>query len=547
MREMPIASVVRRMASSSFPSDPRSPAAPHSRRASFSSRHAIAATAIPALLLLLCVFTAPGNHDESQYVAGAALARSGLIYRDYASLQPPLQSWVYAPLAMLFPGWTLLAMRVATALLGAAIASATYRAQRILGIAPRIACLATLLMASCAAYQFTGSVVRNDAMPAALSAWAMVALLSGITNGRLRPIAIAGLLLGAAVGAKLSYAPVLACVSLVLVVQSRRTGFGRPALFAAGALLGLMPMLAAWAAAPDAFVYGVLTYARTAPFDWYAASGRARELGIGFKLLTLTTDALLGPVLLAAVVAAALGFRRWECGRAEHWVLASFVVGGAIGAVLPTPAQLQYLLPVLPPLFLALGMAMARMRPGSPIARGGAWGMTLFAVAGTIPTLLDTLNTLASGSPVLQIERRAHWIGNCLRGIGTTGMIATLSPDRAIDSHYPIDPRFSAGPFLFRNGRLMSPELATSVKAVTPQTMGRAFAMDPPAAILVGYEQPGRNGSPPADAPLEAYAQRHHFVAARVPDGIGRLYVRPSRPAGRTASKSNVDLPPIGR
>jgi hypothetical protein len=106
---------------------------------------------------LLCVFAAPGNHDESQYVAGAALARFGLIYRDYASLQPPLQSWAYAPLAKLFPGWALLAMRIATALLGGAIAAATWRAQRILGVGPRVACLATLLMASCAAFQFGGA------------------------------------------------------------------------------------------------------------------------------------------------------------------------------------------------------------------------------------------------------------------------------------------------------------------------------------------------------------------------------------------------------
>jgi hypothetical protein len=228
-------------------------------------------------------------------------------------------------------------------------------------------------------------------------------------------------------------------------------------------------------------------------------------------------------------------------------VLAAFAIGGAIGAALPTPAQLQYLLPVLPPLFVALGMVMKGTPKGSPIARAGTWAMALFAVAGTMPTMLDALNALASGSPVLQIERRAHWIGTCLRGFGARGSIATLSPDRAIDSRDPIDPRFSAGPFLFRNGRLISPELAAALKAVTPQTMVAAFAADPPAAILVGYEQPGRNGSPPSDAALSAYAQRHGFVATRVPDGIGLLYVHPSRPTARTASKSDVDLSPIGR
>ncbi len=483
------------------------------------------------LLLLLGVFTSPNNHDESQYVAGAALARTGLIYRDFASLQPPLQSWVYAPLASLFPGWTLLAMRLATALFSLAAAAATYGAQRTIGIDRRAASLATLAMACTATFLFTGSVVRNDALPAALAAGATAAALHGALRQRLRAMALAGLLLGAATSAKLSYAPMLACAGVAPLLYGRWRGLCAVLAFAVGAAIGLLPMLLAALPAPQAFLYGVFTYARTAPFEWYVASGRGGELGIGVKILFLLLNMLQGPALLAAILSARTLIGRRHRLRPQHVMLAALLAGGALGAVLPTPTQIQYLLPMLPPLFVAFGLAIAR---GALASRGAAALAILFALAGIAPSIADAAKIARKGRTVLAIERQAHAIGAFLAQSGAEGVIASVAPERVIDSGYPIDPRFAAGPFLFRNGGLMPPALVRALKAVTPQTLEESFGQAPPAAILVGYEKLARNGGPPADAPLEAYAVRHDFQRADLTDGLGRLYVRPvAGPKGR--------------
>jgi len=484
--------------------------------------------ALTAILLLVGVFTAPNNHDESQYVAGAALVRSGLIYRDFASLQPPLQTWLYAPLAALFPGQTLLAMRLMTALFGLSTAVAIYGAQRLLHVNRRSAALATLAMACCASFLFTGSVVRNDMLPAALASAATALLLHAAALGRARIMILAGMLLGAATSAKLSYAPMLACAAVAPLLAGKRAGLSQLLCFAAGAGLGLLPMLTAAALAPWSFIYGVFTYAQTAPFDWYAVSGRGHELNPVVKFLQLVLNMAQGPALLALVLGAGTVLRQHDRLRPEHVMLAALILGGWIGAALPTPTQIQYLLPMLPPLFVAFGLIVDR---GLLERRLPRILLALFAVAGVSPTVIDAAAAIRSAPPVLVIQSQARAIGSLLSEAGARGPIATVAPERAIDSGYPIDPRFATGPFLFRNDRLMPAALVRSLNTVTPRTLELLFHEAPPAAILVGYEKWRRNGEPPADAPLETFALRHGFERILLADGIGRLYIAPGGPS----------------
>ena len=63
-----------------------------------------------------------------------------------------------------------------------------------------------------------------------------------------------------------------------------------------------------------------------------------------------------------------------------------------------------------------------------------------------------------------------------------------------------------------------------------PPTVWRATSIQsPPAAILVGYEQPGPNARVQIDRKLEEYAIARRFRHYDLIDGVGRLYM-PRRP-----------------
>jgi hypothetical protein len=52
---------------------------------------------------------------------------------------------------------------------------------------------------------------------------------------------------------------------------------------------------------------------------------------------------------------------------------------------------------------------------------------------------------------------------------------------------------------------------------------------DPPEAILVGYEMGTRKLPLRPDDGLIAYARQRAYRMLAMPDGVGKLYIRPSR------------------
>ncbi|MGN6374226.1 MAG: hypothetical protein ACTHMG_01590, partial [Sphingomonas sp.] len=169
----------------------------------------LAGWALPGLVPLLILFAVarPLDHDESQYVAAAVLARHGLVYRDFAYLQTPLQPLLFAPLAALLGAWTFPGLRLVNALLGAAAVVLVERSARAAGVARRGALAAAGLFASCDIFLFSANVARNDMLPALLATaalWLLVRLARD--RGGAGHAALAGLLLSAATAAKLSYA-----------------------------------------------------------------------------------------------------------------------------------------------------------------------------------------------------------------------------------------------------------------------------------------------------------------------------------------------------
>lgn len=475
-----------------------------------------------AVAMILLALANPLNGDEDQWF-GAALLSGSRPFVDFLHLQTPLQVYLWAPVAPLFVGYNFIAMRIASALLGAGVLALVYIAQRQLQVERRIAAACTALLGCCYSFQFGAAVVRNDILPALLlTAAILIAGLALRAPPRGWPAwGAVALLLGLATSAKLSYAMPLGAAGLFVLAQvlRGRLPFGAVAAYGAGALVGLAPILLAWRAAPEAFVYGVVTYAMTAPFEWYQAQGRAWALRLDVKLLATLGALALGPALGAIVLLADAALRgRWAAETAQVRFLQILVVAGFAAALLPTPTNFQYMLPALPPLFVLLGIKARELLATSRNLFGGAL-LVLGAVAGCSYGLFVATKFPVRGilTP-FELTRHGHWIGDRLRAAGAHGFVGTLWPHGVLDSGFPLDPRFATGYFVFRSSSKLDSSLLERIHAIGVQNLTAALDAKPPGALLVG----------PPDDPLRGYAIARGYRKEKESRGGFELYIRPT-------------------
>ncbi|QBM77198.1 DUF2029 domain-containing protein [Sphingomonas sp. AAP5] len=465
------------------------------------------------LAAALVVFAAlallhPIDHDESQYVAAALLSAQGeLPYRDYAYLQTPLQPLVFAPIAWA-AGWhAWLALRLANALLGVCILGCVWRAAREAGAGAGAALATAGLLGACDILLFSLSTARNDALPAAFLAAALIPIGRAERDGATQGSAVlVGVLLAAAAAAKLSYAlPALAYGGYALFDRRHRP---------VSVLLGAMPVAGLvawfWALAPAAFVFETITFPAVAPAEFYA--DRPWKLSLLGKAIDSLKFLALGPALLALV---AIRKRLWRPD-----VLTVLLGAGLVAALLPLPTWRQYLLPALPPLFVLLALEWQRARP----ARWMRVAAAVSVGAGLAPTLIEAAQSRGATSLLAAVgEGRA--IALALDQAGVRGPVATLSPQFLGATHALPDRRFATGPFYFRSHALLPAPREAAMHLVSAD---RLVGLDqaPPAAILVGGEGGWSSGDATLDARLERWALMRHYRAVPIASARFRLYVR---------------------
>ena len=460
------------------------------------------------IFFALCALLRSVDHDESQYVAAAVLTAHGFLpFRDFAYLQTPLQPFLFAPVAWLAGPWVWPALRLVNAMLGAVLVGCVWRAAREAGASARAAVIAAGLFALSDILLFSIATARNDALPAALLAAALVPIVRAQQGrGSAGQAMLIGLLLAAAAAAQRSYALPAAAYGVYTLVDRRH----RPLAVLAGA----MPMVAfvawIWAMAPAAFVFGTLRFPALAPAEYYTPESWK------MSYLAKAVDALkffaLGPALLALVMVR----RRLVRPGVIEWL----VLAGLVAALLPFPTWRQYLLPVLPPLFVLLALVWDRAPPGR--------GLRIFTVvtifAGLAPTTAAAVQALEGASmPVALREGRA--IRAALDSAGVQGGVATLSPQFLGATGRLPDPRFAAGPFYYRTHRLADPATEPRfhvVSADRPADLDR----NPPSAVLVGGEAPWTAGDSDTDALLERWAIARGYRTVPINSTRFRVYVR---------------------
>lgn len=475
-------------------------------------------TALPVLVLLLVVlaWARPLNHDESQYVAAALLVADGhLPYRDFAYLQTPLQPLLLAPLAALADEWAWPALRLANALLGAAMLLCVFAAARRAGAASGPALAAAALFASCDIFLFSVGTARNDALPAALFAAALIPIARAEAGSASRgTAALAGLLLAAAAAAKVSYALPAGAYGLYVLADRRH----RPLWVAAGAAPAVLGVaVAAWFD-PAAFWFSTVTFPALAPEEYYAATGRGWRTGLGARIFDTVKFLALGPALLAIPIALR---GRWREGRAFDVLLAATV----LASVLPAPTWRQYLLPMLPVLFLRLAVMLTRRAPDRRLRLA----LAAFAAIGFVPTIV----ALASGRPAMPTAiRAADAVDSRLDRIGIGDGVVTLAPE-LLAGRSP-DPRFAAGPFYFRSRALLGLRDEQAFELVSHRRM---TLMGRPPALLTGAEA-WTSGDPRLDAILDRWAWANGYRRHLLPERL-TLWLRPPANASPRPARHN--------
>lgn len=448
-----------------------------------------------ALWLLGIAFVRPLSVDESQYVAATALAAKGLLpYRDFAYLQTPLQPFLFAPLAWLFPGHLLIAMRVTNALLSLATIAFVHGAARRAGTSQRAALAAAAMLASCQSFLWCAGVARNDVLPAALMAFGLW-LATG--NYELRTRLGAGVAFGLAAGVKISYAIPAATVFLGGMWTKDPAGRRRTVAFAVGVALGLLPTVILAALAPRAFLAEAIIFPGTAPTEYYESIGSGWRLGPA-RFLKLLEAAAIGPALIAAVEVVRRGWkdRLWDDPVKRAMFAAAF--GGLLSAGLNKPFQIFYLLPALPPLFVLAALLLSKWE-GRPRWVKGAWA--LFIAIGLVPAAAWFIGATSerTAPPPIEVKQKSEALDEALRAHKVDGPVATLAGQYVEN----VDPRFAAGPFVYRTKDFVSPQQARDWHIVTGREV-ESLGKSPPAAIITGVYP---DAQPKEEAELAAQAK----------------------------------------
>jgi 4-amino-4-deoxy-L-arabinose transferase-like glycosyltransferase len=485
-----------------------------------------------ALLIAFLIVIRQVNHDEGQYVAAIALMRHGWPYLDFPYLQTPLQPLLLSPLSVLPAGWLLVGARCANGLFAFATLLLVYSAIRD-RVERRSAIIAIAALACTEAFMMASALARNDTLPMMLLAGAIVALFRAIGRTTdVAALAIGGLLLGLATSAKISAALPAAGAALFLLLRFRRFRLRGLAAFGAGAVTGLVPTVILALAAPEQFWFDVLTYSLEAPRQWWTATGWAISflplLRIGM-LFALSCQGAIPPALAAAALD-----RR---GGDNRLLLDLMIAGGVVAAALPQPPFVQYLVPLLAPLFARVALAIEGPRR--------AWHrpILIFAVLTSIGALsypvIHSVRAFKRGVDLAHAVQQGREVAR-LAGDGT---IVTLSPESVAGADTNLDRSFTTGPFLYRTFGTLGAQALRYGYSPNWQSVERYLDSRPPSLIFLGRESrqnapsillKGRRQAPDPpiipkslEDPLIHWAEAHGYARVPLP-GKSSAFVRPA-------------------
>jgi len=478
-------------------------------------------------LLFLKSVNAGLNHDEQQFVAPPVLiAQNGALpYRDFALLHMPNLVFVYAALDRL-TSYHLLAARLFTGVCAWAIVALVFAAcHRLLGTySPwrrlALACsFAILLLFSTLALKTNGRTWNHD--PALLLV--LLGFLAYVVAGRGGRagawIFASGVLVGLAVGTRLTFAPIVAPFGLAILLCSQSEWSRRLKLavfFSVGVLVAVLPALYFLGSQPEPFFYGNVLSQRLRLADptdeWAHKTATLWRKVRFFTKVVMAGDAPLFLSFLAIGVPGLVAhFRRaFHGGRRLLWsgaillpLLIPFVFAGALA---PTRFQHQHYHALAPFLLIAACFGLSQW---TSRARMAAVFICLLAGASVMLSWNEVKEFAKPREFSRWVPVKVHRIGREIARLAGSGRVLTLAPIYPLEGGAQIYDELAVGPFAYRLAHLMPPEKRRRVHVCAPEDLPALLEREPPSAILLGAE------GEKLEAALRDHARSKGFTQAR--------------------------------
>ena len=457
------------------------------------------------------------SHDEHQHVAaGALVAREGLLpYRDFPHFHTPYLAFLYALLFRVSDHLLVMARLVsvvsATAILGilGSIAYCLFR-DRGKRFAVLVCTGSVLLALTTTLFGQNTGLAWNHEPSLLLALLAFTAHVAGLRSSRLGWFIGSGVLLGLAIGTRITCAPLVAPFGLALLLYPvPGWRWDRVVAFAGGLLLGLAGLLYFFAIAPEQTFFGNFDFAR-ANIDYRLDAGDPRTMTV-LKKLRFFFKEIIRPDAALFVVGIVPAMAAWLVNRGTGRRLPSelrcillllpFVL---IGSLAPSPLQDQYFYPLVPFLLLAGLYAFASIPQESVWSR-----RILITCAGAV--LLSTALGVRAYESLPEILDVKEWRGVRLhRRMASicsnipAGRVLTLAPIYPLEAGLSIYPSLVTGPFAWRISPYLEPAKAVRLRIISPTTLESALQAEPPIGVFVGFEKAG-------EEPFLEYARRRGF------------------------------------
>lgn len=467
------------------------------------------------------------NHDEQQFVAPPVLiARDGLVpYRDFALLHMPNLVYAYALFDQMTT-WHFLAARLFSAACSWGIVALVYfschRLLRVYSPWRRFALAAgfALLLVCSNLWLRAAARTWNHDSALLLVLGAFVAFV--VAAGRKKPggwFLLCGLLVGLALGVRLTFAPAVAPFGLGILLLPQRTWRQRltgAAIFSLGVTVAVLPAIYFLCAHTDQFIYGNLESQRLRLLD--PTDERAHKtVAVWRKYRFFAKEIMLEdiPLFLGFLVIGIPGlFRHFrdyfrkanEAGTRTLWsgalLLALLLPFLLAGAMAPTRYQSQHYYALAP--FLVIGTCF-----GLTKARNSRHWRTILAGLLFIAAIAlgsREMQKVATPEPIEKWTTvKAHRIGEKIAELAGSGKVLTLAPIYPLEGGARIYPELAVGPFAYRLAHLMPREKRARMRVIAGEDLEAFLADDPPAAILLGVERRE------IEAALRDYARTHKY------------------------------------
>ena len=218
------------------------------------------------------------------------------------------------------------------------------------------------------------------------------------------------------------------------------------------------------------------------------------------------------------VALTALQFIRSRSRDLPAWTLCGLILALFASAFAPTPLWVQYFFAPLPFLVIASAAALSQLKQFRWQGAGLAALAALILLQGNLFTDLARIKILAR--PAEWIPLQVHQYAAQLSEHVPSGKILTLVPMLPLEGGLNSYEMFAVGPFSWRTVNFLTIERRQKYEVIAPVDLEAFLAVDPPAAILTGFEVQHEGLTPETpgnlEAPFEEYARSHGYSPIQI-------------------------------